>query len=297
MLRKCSTGVVAAALASALATTMMTLTITMTSGGVAAADDGKYPANWQGQWTRVVHREVEVQGAFDQTKPWGLGQDAPLTPEYRKVLADSMADQKTGGLGNYPTSRCLPSGMPRIMTFGTQEYVITPDTTYILLSGSDHLRRIFTDGRDWPMNPQPTYGGYSIGRWIDRDGTGRYDMLEAETRYFRGPRAFDASGLPLAFDNQSIFKERFFIDKTSPDIIHVLTTVIDNALTRPWTSDRQYRRVAETVVQWPETWCQEGNQNVLIGKENYLLRSDGLLMPTKKNQAPPDLRFFKPSQN
>jgi hypothetical protein len=297
MLRKCSTGVVAAALASALATTMMTTTITLTSGSVAAADDGKYPANWQGQWARVIHREVEVQGAFDQTKPWGLGQDAPLTPEYRKVLADSMADQATGGLGNYPTSRCLPSGMPRIMTFGTQEYVITPDTTYILLSGSDHLRRIFTDGRDWPKNPQPTYGGYSIGRWIDRDGTGDYDMLEAETRYFKGPRAFDASGLPLAFDNQSIFKERFFIDKTSPDIIHVLTTVIDNALTRPWTSDRQYRRMAENVVQWPETWCQEGNQNVLIGKENYLLRSDGLLMPTKKNQAPPDLRFFKPSQN
>jgi hypothetical protein len=295
MLRKCSTAVVAAALASALATTMMAMTITI--GSAAAADDGKYPANWQGQWARVIHREVEVQGAFDQTKPWGLGQDAPLTPEYRKVLADSMADQATGGLGNYPTSRCLPSGMPRIMTFGTQEYLITPDTTYVLLSGSDHLRRIFTDGRDWPKNPQPTYGGYSIGRWIDRDGTGRYDMLEAETRYFKGPRAFDASGLPLAFDNQSIFKERFFIDKTSPDIIHVLTTVIDNALTRPWTSDRQYRRVAENVVQWPETWCQEGNQNVLIGKENYLLRSDGLLMPTKKNQAPPDLRFFKPSKN
>jgi hypothetical protein len=240
---------------------------------------------------------VEVQGAFDQTKPWGLGQDAPLTPEYRKVLADSMADQATGGLGNYPTSRCLPSGMPRIMTFGTQEYVITPDTTYILLSGSDHLRRIFTDGRDWPKNPQPTYGGYSIGRWIDRDGTGRYDMLEAETRYFKGPRAFDASGLPLAFDNQSIFKERFFIDKTNPDIIHDLTTVIDNALTRPWTSDRQYMRMAENVVQWPETWCQEGNHNILIGKENYLLRSDGLLMPTKKNQTPPDLRYFKQSQN
>ena len=105
MLRKCSTAVVAAALASALATTM----ITITSAGGAAADDGKYPANWQGQWARVIHREVEVQGAFDQTKPWGLGQDAPLTPEYRKVLADSMADQATGGLGNYPTARCLPA--------------------------------------------------------------------------------------------------------------------------------------------------------------------------------------------
>jgi hypothetical protein len=273
------------------------MTLLTTIGSALAADDGKYPTNWKGEWTRVIHREVEVQGAFDQTKRFGLGQEAPLTPEYQKVLADSMADQANGGLGNYPTARCLPSGMPRMMTFGTQEYVITPATTYILLSGSDHSRRVFTDGRDWPKNPQPTYGGYSIGRWVDQDGDGRYDLLEVETRYFKGPRAFDASGLPLAFDNQSIFKERIFIDKSNPDIIHVLTTVIDNALTRPWTSDRQYMRVAEKVEQFPETWCQEGNHNILIGKENYLLRSDGLLMPSKKNQTPPDLRYFTQSQN
>jgi hypothetical protein len=268
----------------------------MTTGDVQAADDGKYPTNWKGQWGRVVYRNVEVQGAFVQTKPWGRGQEAPLTPEYQKVHEESMADQANGGLGNYPTATCRPSGMPRMMTFGFQEYVITPETTYILLTGSDHLRRIFTDGRDWPKNPKPTYGGYSIGKWIDEDGDGRYDVLEAETRHFKGPRAYDASGLPLAFDNQSIFKERFFIDKTNPDIIHVLTTVIDNALTRPWTSDRQYMRFSEKPVQWPETWCQEGNANVVIGKENYFLRVDGVLMPAKKNQAPPDLRYFQQTQ-
>src|SRR5712672_492710 len=270
---------------------MIAMLLTPVIGDVRAADEGKYPTNWKGQWGRVIYRNVEVQGAFDQSKPWGLGQEAPLTPEYQKVHRDSMADQKNGGLGNYPTARCLPSGMPRMMTFGTQEYVITPEATYILLSTPDHLRRIFTDGRAYPKNATPTYAGYSIGKWIDEDGDGRYDLLDVETRHFKGPRAFDASGLPLAFDNQSVFRERIFIDKTNPDIIHILTTVIDNALTRPWTSDRQYMRLAENVVQWPETWCQDGNHNILIGKENYLLRSDGLLMPTKKNQAPPDLRY------
>src|SRR6266581_3024238 len=160
MLDRSST-LVAVALVSAL---MMTVTM-MTTGGVQAADDGKYPTNWKGQWTRVVYRNVEVQGAFVQTKPWGVGQEAPLTPEYEKVHRESMEDQKNGGLGNYPTARCLPSGMPRMMTFGTQEYVITPETTYILLSTPDHVRRIFTDGRDWPKNPTPTYAGYSIGQW------------------------------------------------------------------------------------------------------------------------------------
>src|SRR5262245_48574008 len=97
--------------------------------GAMAADEDKYPATWKGQWIRVVYPNVEVQGAFDQTKPWGLGQRAPLTPEYEKVHRDSMEDQKNGGLGNYPTARCLPSGMPRMMTFSTHEYVITPETT------------------------------------------------------------------------------------------------------------------------------------------------------------------------
>ena len=272
------------------------LTAMMANVGTPAADDAKYPTTWKGQWTRVVYRDVEVQGAFVQTKPWGVGQEAPLTPEYEKVHRDSMEDQKNGGLGNYPTATCRPSGMPRMMTFGSQEYVITPETTYILLTGSDHLRRIFTDGRDWPKDPKPTYGGYSIGKWIDEDGDGTYDVLETETRYFKGPRAFDASGLPLAFDNQSIFRERFFIDKADRNRIHVLTTVIDNALTRPWTSDRQYRRVSEKVEQWPETWCQEGNANIIIGKENYFLRADGVLMPAKKNQAPPDLKYFTQTQ-
>jgi hypothetical protein len=117
-----------------------------------------------------------------------------------------MADQAKGGLGNYPTARCLPGGMPRMMT-AASEYVITPETTYILLGGGeDHIRRVFTDGRDWPAGLDPTYQGYSIGRWIDQNGDGRYDLLEVETRGpFKGPRAYDATGLPLAFDNQSIF--------------------------------------------------------------------------------------------
>ena len=278
--------------AGALVLAALAIAVVAPGGPARAADDAKYPTTWKGQWTRVIHREVEIQGAFDQTKPFGLGQNAPLTPEYRKVLQESMADQANGGLGNYPTATCGPSGMPRMMTFGNQEYVVTPETTYILLTGSDHLRRIFTDGRDWPADPTPTYNGYSIGRWIDQDGDGVYDTLESETRYFKGPRAYDATGLPLAFDNQSIFKESFFLDRANPNVIHDLTTVIDHALTRPWTSDRQYHRVAEKVAQWPETWCREGNGNVIVGKENYIIRADGALMPSKKNQTPPDLRNF-----
>src|SRR5437016_3069831 len=95
---------------------VLSIVIATMTISVARADDAKYPS-WPGQWSHAVNRAVEVQGAFDQTKPWGPGQQAPLTPQYRRVLEDSMADQANGGLGNYPTARCFPSGMPRIMTF------------------------------------------------------------------------------------------------------------------------------------------------------------------------------------
>src|SRR6516164_2064225 len=146
----------------------------VTMGGAQAADDAKFP-DWRGQWTIILTPGLAGQRVkFDPTKPWGPGQQAPLTAEYQKVLEDSMADQAKGGLGNYPTARCLPGGMPRMMTFGEHEYVITPEITYILIGGEDHFRRIFTDGRDWPTDVEPTYAGYSIGKWIDEDGDGRY---------------------------------------------------------------------------------------------------------------------------
>src|SRR5260370_32196645 len=105
-----------------------------------------------------------------------------------------MPAQAKGGLGNYPTARCLPGGMPRMTASQAQEYIITPETTYVLLGGSeDPLRRIFTDGRDCPGDLDPTYQGYSIDRWLDEDGDRRYTVLETETRRpFNRPRTYHA---------------------------------------------------------------------------------------------------------
>jgi hypothetical protein len=208
-----------------------------------------------------------------------------------------MAVQANGGLGNDPTAQCFAAGMPRMMAYQAQEYVVTPDVTYILLGGDDHLRRIITDGRDWPAKLNPTYQGYSIGHWIDTAGDGTYDVLEAETRGpFRGPRSYDSTGLPLAFDNQSTFKERIFVDKKDPNILHDMVTVFDHALTRPWTADKTYRRGAEKYPAMSRVSCVEGNSWVTIGKEFYLLSYDGYLMPTRKGQQPPDTRYFPKAQ-
>jgi hypothetical protein len=144
-------------------------------------DYSKYP-NLKGQWERRAVPGLPGQPSFDQTKGWGPYQQAPLTPEYRKIMEDSMADQAAGGHGN------TADHVRMMIAFRPLEFVIMPDVTYILIADFDPLRRVFTDGRDWPKDIEPTFAGYSIGKWIDEDGDGKYDVLEVETRGFKGSR-------------------------------------------------------------------------------------------------------------
>ena len=253
-----------------------------------AHDESKYP-DVKGQWSRVGAPRWLARGA----KP-------PLTPEYLKIYEDNLVEMNEGGAGNWPSSFCIPQGMPAIMNlYAPMEIIVTPATTYILISHiNDSYRRIYTDGRPWPKEDEvdPTYAGYSIGKWVDEDGDGKYDVLEVETRYFRGPRAFESTGLPLHKDNKSIIKERIYLDKTEPDVLWNDITVTDNALTRPWTLHKKAVRTKEERPVWESETCEEGNAFIKIGTEEFWLSADGYLMPIKKNQKPPDLRYFKTQQ-
>jgi hypothetical protein len=268
-------------LAGALAL-MVSLLVT---ASVQAFDETKYP-DLKGQWNRV--------GA----PRWADPKTAPLTAEYRAIFEANLADQAAGGQGTDPTASCLAPGMPRVMNaYEPMEIVVTAHTTYILMDHIHDWRRIFTDGRKWPAEIDPSFAGYSIGQWLDEDGDGRYDVLVVETRGFKGPRTYDSTGLPFHKDNQTLIKERIHVDRSDPNILHDEITVIDNALIGPWTVKKRYtRNPGNKFPDWRETICVENNQHVLIGQEYYFLSADGLLMPAKKNQAPPDLRYFNQSK-
>ncbi len=252
----------------------------------AGAADPKYP-DFEAQWSRPPG--VGIQ--WDQSKRGGRPQEPPLTPEYQAVWEASMADQANGGQGNDPLYRCYPVGMPRVMNAVFPfEIIIKAGVTYMLFDGSTP-RRIYTDGRDFPKDQEPSFLGYSIGKWVDENGDGRFDVLEVETRFIKGPHSYDGSGLPFHTDNQVTFKERFYLDAADPDILHNEVTTYDHALTRPWTVNRTYKRTPNPI--WFQNECVDDNQHVQVGKEDYLVGADGLLMPVRKGQAPPDLRHFK----
>ena len=276
-------------LRNVIGATALAAGLSMTMAGSWAEDASKYP-DWSGQWMKPTGIG---NGQWDITKPNGRGQEPPLTAEYRTIYEGRLAERASGGIGGDPTAQCIPHGMPRMMIgVYPMELVVTPKATY-MLSDYNEPRRIFTDGRDWPSSVEPTFNGYSIGRWIDATGEGRFNLLEVETRSFRNPRTFEGSGIPLHEDGESIIKERFYLDQADKNLLHIDITTIDHALTRPWSVSRPYRRELNPI--WMFVDCSEDNRHVWVGKDSYFVSGDGYLMPTKKGQAPPDLKYFKNS--
>jgi hypothetical protein len=271
----------------------MTIATALIAGPAAAQqlfDESKYPA-FEGQWIRIGAIE-----RYDQTKPPARGQEAPLTPEYQAVFEANLADVAKGGFGDDPVYACILEGMPRAMNLILpMEIVIKRNTTYILMEYLGMLRRAFTDGRKFPDEEGPSWMGYSIGKWIDEDGDGRYDVLEIETRNLKNPRTFDASGLPMHKDGQTIVKERLYLDKSDSDILYNQITTYDHALTRPWTVLKTMHRERKPI--FIEAVCTEDNLQVNIGNEHYMLNSARELMPARKGQPPPDLKHFDQPKN
>jgi hypothetical protein len=126
---------------------------------------------------------------------------------------------------NDPNLRCLPHAPPRMWaSFAMQKLIQTPDSLTILDEYMGQYREIFLDGRPLPNDPEPTFKGYSVGRW---EG----DALVVETIGIKG-NWFDAQGHPLT--EQARLIER--IRRVSYGNLEVEVTVDDpKAYTKPWT--------------------------------------------------------------
>ena len=141
------------------------------SAAFAAAD--KEPTNppptlsdWQamaklpdigGVWTPLISDQV----AQERTNP------PPWKPEIAKQVEHMYAEEKAGR--PFPViDHCFPTGMPSYMliTHNAFEILLTPGRVTLLGEGDgNRLRRIYTDGRPHPQDPDPSFHGHSIGHW------------------------------------------------------------------------------------------------------------------------------------
>ena len=245
---------------------------------VAETPTIQYP-DWSGQWSRIGSLNWQPEGYAEVGPP-------PLSPEYQARREEYQELRDQGVLVGDPPATCLPPGMPRLMTMSFPfEMVITEQTSYILADWDSAVRRIFTDGRDWPDYMLPEFNGYSIGQWHDEDGDGVYDMLSVETRAIKGPRSFDSTAVVLHDNNETVVLEEFRrIDEST---LENTITTIDDALSGPWTVQRTYSHESFSEdVLWVEYVCAEKHRLINLGVDWYFLnKEEGTLDPTREGQS------------
>jgi hypothetical protein len=125
-------------------------------------------------------------------------QDAPIRPAAAELARKNEARR---GPDN-PSTRCLPQGIPRadILSYAPFKIIQTPGIIALLYEVDNTHRQIYTDGRKLPVDPQPSWLGYSVGRW---EG----DTLVVDSAGFNDRSWLDSMGHPHSEDLK--IQERF----------------------------------------------------------------------------------------
>jgi hypothetical protein len=176
---------------------------------------------------------------------------------YQPWTAD-LVKQRSSGLGkDWPHSRCLPPGVPEINVLPELRKIVqTAGLLLILQEFNASDRQIFTDGRPLPVDPQPSWNGYSSGKC---EG----DTLVVETAGFRDGLWLDVKGDPLT-DSGKV-TERFH--RLNYGNMQIEVTVDDpKAYTKPWTVKLNQYIVLNTELL--DYICLENEKDIshMVGK-------------------------------
>jgi hypothetical protein len=148
-----------------------------------------------------------------------------------------------------PTANCIVGGVPRSDLVGYPFKILeVPGMVVILYEAVHSYRQIFTDGRSFPADMNPSWFGYSIGHW---DG----DALVVETRGFNDKGWLDNGGKPTT--DQLKVTERF-IRKDFGNMDIEITVDDPKAYTKPWTVTQPLAFQADTELL--EYICNENNR-------------------------------------
>jgi hypothetical protein len=224
---------------------VLALALAAVAGSAPAQVPAQNVPNFIGIWER------EGGILFDPAVRTGEALKPPLTPAAQARYDAIMAKARAGTPVADPGALCLPAGMPRVMVMTyPMEILQTPGQVTIIAEWSSQTRRIFTDGRPHPADPDPTYQGHSIGHW---EG----DTLVIDTVGVRADTVFDSSG--LGHSDKMRIAERMRL--VSPTELEDQITITDpETFTRPWTVTRKYKRGGKDL-QIMEYICEENNRN------------------------------------
>jgi hypothetical protein len=236
-------------IALTLLLTASTIAATLWGLGLQRADRPEWSAlgrlpDWGGVW---------VSDRSDKAHPWGIG-DPEWTPEAAVQIEALKAAEKAGQPRNYLVE-CLPEGMPSfvLMTLNAFEFLYTPGRVTILGEfDGNRTRRIYTDGRGHPEDPELTFNGHSTGRW---EG----DTLHVDTLAIL-PQTFLPIGQAVALPNNGDMHIVERIHLVAPDQLRFDVEITAPRMLRaPWRIYRLFNRKRGPQFDIVEASCRQGD--------------------------------------
>ncbi|HKY81082.1 MAG TPA: hypothetical protein VJM09_06375 [Sphingobium sp.] len=241
-------------------------------------------------WTAIASLPdlsgVWSPGPLDRFPP-GSKTAPPWRPEQAAQIAALQKLEDDGSPQNIYVN-CLPEGLPSSVTqtLNSVEFLVTPGRVTVLGEfDGNRLRRIWTDGRAHPADPDPTFSGHSIGRW-------ERGVLVVDTAGFL-PQVFIPMGQGVGLPNNGDMhvEERIYL--TGPDTLKVdLTVHAPKVLAAPWHASRSFTRHRERKYDLVESSCRQGDYfDDVDGRGNAVFTpipkdAGGAPIPPDQAQAP-----------
>jgi hypothetical protein len=253
----------------------------------AVSPDVLDPAPTAADWA-AIGKLPDLSGSWlpdlaDQGRQERGPDGPPWKPEVQKQVDHWFAEEEAGRPKGVLVN-CLPHGMPTLMliTHNALEFLVTPGRVTVLGEvDGNRLRRIWTDGRAMPDDPDPSFHGYSLGRWVG-------GALEVDTKAIL-PQVFiapsEADGIPNN-GGMTIQERIHLLDKdTLADDLEITAPAV---LSRTWKTRRLYNRSRQRLAEIAEGVCRQGDFQE--GKDEYgnaiyvpaNTTDDGNLLPPEK---------------
>jgi hypothetical protein len=199
-----------------------------------------------GQPSMYCATEIAIPPEFGN-----IGQSIKDGLPYQPWAAELVKKTRAANRPDDPMSRCLPPGIVRLEVFPLFRKIIqVPGVLVILNEQNASYRQIFTDGRPLPVDPNPSWNGYSSGKW---EG----DTLVVQTTGFRDALWLDTGGSPLT--DAARVTERF--RRVNYGTLEIALTIDDpKAYTKPWTI--QVKQILAPDTELLDYICLENERDV-----------------------------------
>ena len=202
-----------------------------------------YAKAFEGAWERRGSQN------FDPAIPDSEPDRPPLTPKAAAQFKASLDSARAGKPINDPHARCLPLGMPRMMNMPFLfEIIPSTDRMTLITEEQSQVRRIWTDGRQFPDDMWDTFVGTSIGHWEGR-------ALVVETRGMKADLPITQKG--LRHSEKLVVTEQLWLEDA--DTLKDRITLTDpETFTQPWVATKTYKRTRDPLNEYV---CEENNRN------------------------------------